>query len=90
MTLARRLRLFPIIAELEGSRRCSALGLSVNSYAPVCALGRQLVHAGYEPDCILEVYRGTTLCFRVRLAVAARLTVEDGKDGVPVSVRTGR
>jgi hypothetical protein len=30
-----------------------------------------------------EVYRGTTLCFRVALATAARLTVKDDKDGVP-------
>jgi hypothetical protein len=74
----------PIIrAEFEGSRRCSALGLSVDSYAPVCALTRLLFRAGYDPNCTLEVYRGTTLCFQVSLVVAARLAVEDGPDGAP-------
>lgn len=72
-----------IRAELEGSHRCLALGLSVDSYTSVCALARLLIRAGYEPDSLLEVYRGTTLCFRVRLGVAARLTVRDGKDGRP-------
>jgi hypothetical protein len=71
-----------IRAELEGSRRCSTLGLTVDGYAPVCALARLLIRAGYEPNHTLEVFRGTTLCFRVPLAVAARLTVEGGPDGV--------
>jgi hypothetical protein len=73
----------PIQAKLEGSRRCSAQGLTVVSYAPVCALGRKLVRAGFDPDSVLEVYRKVTLCFRVRLGSAARLTVEDGPNGTP-------
>jgi hypothetical protein len=72
-----------IRAELAGPCRCSALGLTVDSYAPGCALARQLIHAGYDPNCTLEVYRGTTLCLRVPLAVAARLTVEDDRNGTP-------
>lgn len=72
-----------IRGELEDSRRCTALGLTVDAYAPVCALARQLIRAGYDPGRTLEIYRGATLCFRVRLAVAARLTVKDGKDGRP-------
>ena len=73
----------PIHAELSGSSHCSALGIAVNAYAPVLALARRPIHAGLPPDRILEVYRGMTLCFRVPLAVAARLTVEDGSNGVP-------
>jgi hypothetical protein len=77
------LALGAIRAELEGSRRCSALGLSVNSYAPVCALARRLIAAGHDPNCILEVYRGSTLCFATTLGTAAGLMVEDARDGVP-------
>ena len=73
----------PIRAELSGSRRCSTLGIVVNAYAPVLTLARQLIRAGFPPDRILEVYRGATLCFRVPLAVAARLTVEDSSDRPP-------
>ena len=72
-----------IHAELTGSARCSALGISIRAYAPVCALARQLIRAGLHPEAVLEVYRGAILCFRTRLAVAARLTVADGSDGVP-------
>jgi hypothetical protein len=72
-----------IRAELTGCRRCSALGLSVNSYAPVCALARRLIAAGHDPNCILEVYRESTLCFATTLGTAAGLMVEDGSDGVP-------
>jgi hypothetical protein len=35
---------FNIQAELEARRRCSALGLTVDAYASVCALARQLIH----------------------------------------------
>ena len=69
---------FPAIrAELTGSRCCSALGLTVQSYAPVCALARKLIAAGFDAEQLLKVYRGATLCSRVPLAKAARLTVED-------------
>src|SRR6516162_9524967 len=73
----------PIHAELSGDRRCAALGITVDAYAPVLTLARRLIRAGLPPDRILEVYRGATLCFRVPLAVAARLTVEDSSNGVP-------
>jgi|SRR6516165_7980297 len=75
--------LMPVRAELSGSRRCSALGITIDAYAPVLTLARRLIRAGLPPDRILEVYRGATLCFRVPLAVAARLRVKDDKDGVP-------
>jgi hypothetical protein len=70
-----------IRAELAGSRRCSALGLTIQSYAPVCVLARKLIAAGFSPDRLLEVYRGPTLCFRVPLAKAARLTVTERDRG---------
>jgi len=63
----------PIRAELAGSRHCSALGLSVNAYAPVLVLARTRIRAGFDPNRLIEVYRGSTtlLCFRVKLATAA-------------------
>jgi len=70
-----------IWAILTGTRQCAAptLDLSVNAYTPA----RQLLRTGSHPDRLIEVYRGTTLCFRVSLATAARLTVKDGSDGIP-------
>jgi len=76
----------PIRAELAGSRCCSALGISVNASAPVLALARQLTCSGFDPKQILEVYRGSTLCFRVKLAAAAPLAVRDNSPGTPVFV----
>jgi hypothetical protein len=73
----------PIHAELSGDRRCAALGITVDAYAPVLTLARRLIRAGLPPDRILEVYRSTTLCFCVPLATAATLTVEDSPNGVP-------
>src|SRR5262249_17672520 len=76
----------PIRAELAGSRCCSALGISVNASAPVLALARQLTCSGFDPKQILEVYRGSTLCFRMKLAAAAPLAVRDNSPGTPVFV----
>jgi hypothetical protein len=73
----------PIRAELTGSRCCSAVGLSINAYAPVGALARKLLRNGFGPEQMLEVYRGNTLCFQVMLGAAARLKVEDSSDGRP-------
>src|SRR5262249_19034934 len=72
-----------IRAELTGSRQCSALGITVDTYAPVCALARALIAAGQDGGRFLEVYRGSTLCLRGKLATFARLTVEDGVTGKP-------
>jgi len=82
-TIAARISSPPIRAELSGDRRCSTLGIVVNAYAPVLTLARLLIRAGLPPDRILEVYRGATLCFRVPLGVAARLTVQDSSHGPP-------
>jgi hypothetical protein len=72
-----------IRAELEGSRRCSALGVEVDAHAPFLALARNLILVGFDPSCILEAYRGATLCLRAGLDVAAELTVEDDRNGTP-------
>jgi hypothetical protein len=55
-----------IRAELIGSDRCSALGVNEHSPAPVLALCRLLVEAGHDPVTPLEVWRGWTLCLRIR------------------------
>jgi hypothetical protein len=74
----------PVIrAELEGSRCCAALGFSVDAHAPFLAPARKLIQAGFDPSCILEAYRGATLCLRAELGVAAKLTVEDDRNGTP-------
>src|SRR5262245_60132175 len=79
-----------IKATLTGSRRCTALGglFTVDAYAPVLTLRRLLSRAGIAGDRVLEVWRGPVpiLCFRVSLAVAARLEVRDLSTGTPVFV----
>jgi hypothetical protein len=62
-----------IRAELRGSRCYSALGIGVNAYAPVCALARALIRAGFPSDQVLE-------------ATAARFEVRDGSTGRPLFV----
>ena len=56
----------PLRAELTGSHTVTALGISVEAYAPALALCRALVTAGYDRATRLEAYRGPTLCLRVR------------------------
>jgi hypothetical protein len=73
-----------IRAELIGSDRCSALGIVARSTTPVLALCRRLVEAGHDSATPLEVWRGTTLCLRVRsIGEGAQLTVEDDRRGRP-------
>jgi hypothetical protein len=76
----------PIKAELTGSRYCAAAGFAVNAYAPICALARKLLQNGFVPEHMLEVYRGSTLCFQVPLGTAAGLEVRDSHHGRPVFV----
>jgi hypothetical protein len=74
----------PIRAELIGSDRCEAEGLSARGYAPVLELCRELVAAGFSPACPLEARRGEILCLRVRLiGESAGLTVADDRHGTP-------
>jgi hypothetical protein len=73
-----------IRAMLIGTNRCEAEGLSVCRYAPVLELCRELVAVGFHPACPLEVWRGQTLCLRVRsIGEAAQLTVADDRHGTP-------
>jgi hypothetical protein len=40
---------------------------TVNAYAPALTLARQLIRAGYAPDHVVEVYRGTAQALGPRL-----------------------
>src|SRR6516225_4860375 len=75
-----------IRAELTGSDGCSALGLAINSSSPVLALCRALIEAGHDPATPLEVYRGTTLCLRVR-SIGGAAAVEVNARGTGFVVR---
>ena len=73
-----------ICAELIGPDRCSGLGITAQSSAPVLALCRKLIEAGCEPTTPLEAWRGQVLCLRIRtLNAGAALTVEDDRHGRP-------
>jgi hypothetical protein len=77
-----------IAAELKGSNRCTAIGITARGHAPVLALCRRLIEAGIDPDRPLHVYRGDCLALTVRsIAEGARLTVEDNHLGRPRFVR---
>ena len=73
-----------IRAELTGSDTCTAAGLTVHARAPVLTMCREMLAAGLDPDSALDVYRNGLLALRIRaIGEAAKLTVEDGRDGVP-------
>ena len=75
----------PIIARLCGSDTCDAEGIVVRGNAPVLAMCRKLIEAGFDPARSLEAYRGDMLCLKVRsIGEGAALTVEDNKQGTPV------
>jgi hypothetical protein len=75
----------PRRATLIGSDRCEAEGHTVRAYAPVLAMCRELVAAGYDPETPFEVYRGDTLCLKVRsIGEGARYTAKDSSAGTPV------
>jgi hypothetical protein len=74
----------PIFAILLGSDRCIAEGISVRAYAPVLALCRALIDAGYDPKRALLSHRGGDLALAVRsIGEGALLTVEDDRHGRP-------
>jgi len=69
-----------VCAELIGSDRCSALGMTAHGTTPVLGLCRLLVEAGLDPATPLDVWRGSTLCLRIRrIGEAAQLTIEDNR-----------
>jgi hypothetical protein len=71
-----------ILAELTGSDRCTALGITVNAYAPVLSLCRQLVAAGHDPAMPLDGYRGGVLALQVRsIGEAAGLDINSKGTG---------
>jgi hypothetical protein len=73
-----------ISAKLTGANRCEALGIIGVGYSPVLVLCRQMLAAGISPDEALDVYRAGMLALRIRaIGEAARLSVEDHKNGVP-------
>lgn len=79
-------------AELIGSDRATAAGITAHGQAPVLALCRQLVAADIDPDRPLNAYRGDMLALRVRsIGEGARLTVRDDNRGTPrfVAYRPG-
>jgi hypothetical protein len=72
----------PIRATQIGSDRCEAEGHTVRAYAPVLAMCRKLLAAGYDPAMPLEAYRGDTLCLKVRaIGESAQYTVKDDNRG---------
>lgn len=70
--------------ELSKSDTCTAEGITVRANAPVLALCRKLIDAGYDPDSPLHCYRGNTLCLMIRtIGEGAKLAVrEDNRRGL--------
>lgn len=74
----------PIRAEIIKSDRCDADGHTVRAAAPVLAMCRKLVDAGYDQGRPLHAHRGDVLALKVRsIGVGATLTVEDNRFGTP-------
>jgi hypothetical protein len=72
----------PVVCQLVGSGRCEVDGLVVKHPAPVLAMCRALIDAGYDPRRPLEAYRGQTLCLRVSsIGYGAQYTVEESRSG---------
>jgi hypothetical protein len=70
-------------AELIGDT-CTTTGLTARGSAPVLALCRQLIAAGFDSAISLEAWRGEILCLRVRsIGEGATLTVAEGERGIP-------
>jgi hypothetical protein len=73
-----------VICSLTGSDRCEADGLTVKHNAPVLAMCRALMGAGYDPVRPLEAYRGEMLCLRISsIGHGAKFTVKDNRCGTP-------
>jgi hypothetical protein len=77
-----------IRGDLIGSNQASAAGIVATGHAPVLRLCRALVEAGHDPALSLEIYRGNTVCLRIRsLAEGAAMAVRDNAQGRPRFVR---
>jgi hypothetical protein len=69
----------PIRARITGSD-CEADGVTVRAAAPVLALCRKLLAAGYDPDRPLHAYRGDVLALKARsIREGAKLTVDESR-----------
>jgi hypothetical protein len=69
-----------IVAQLTGSNRCDAEGLTVAGNAPVLGMCRKLLEAGFDPATPLKAYRGETLCLTVSsIGWGAKYTVDDSR-----------
>jgi hypothetical protein len=71
----------PIRATLIGCDRCEVEGYAVRAYAPLPAMCRELVAAGYDPATPLEAYRGDMLCLKAR-SIGEGANLEINGDGV--------
>jgi hypothetical protein len=79
----------PICAHLAGDV-CAALGISAKAAAPVLALCRKLVDAGYDSSRPLEVYRGDVLALRIKsIGAAAALEINGEGTGFRPRRRSG-
>ena len=69
-----------IRAEMIGVRTCASHGITAHAHAPVLALCRKLIAAGFDPAQPLHAYRGDTLCLVIKsIGAGAGLRVnEDG------------
>jgi hypothetical protein len=77
----------PIRAALIGGDQCVAFGLKVRAPAPVLAMCRELIAAGYDPRRPLHAYRGNdVLALKVRsIGEGAECAVGvDSKLGPPI------
>lgn len=70
----------PIHAEIIGSDRCQAEGLTVRGATPVLATCRKLLNAGYVQTGRCMPSRGEMLAFKVRsIGEGAKLTVREDR-----------
>jgi hypothetical protein len=71
-----------IIATIIGSDTCTAEGITVRAAAPVLAMCRKLIEAGYDPALPLHAYRGDVLCLKIKsIGEGAKWTVADRPSG---------
>lgn len=75
----------PVVCQIINSDCCDFDGLVVKHNAPVLAMCRKLIDAGYDPHRPLEAYRGEVLCIRISsIGYGAQFTVKDSQCGTPV------
>jgi hypothetical protein len=78
-------QLAPIEAELLGSNECRYRGVTTRGQAPVLAMCRALLGAGFDPRRPLHVYRGKMLALKVRsIGEGAKLTIGDAHGRVTI------